>query len=83
LKFWMSTVKEPEASAVTAVDVSMAVKAAFPQGAWVEGLPTSLRTAVPFTPSAGLIAAWPNTLTVEKARMAVGTRIDLKSILKS
>jgi hypothetical protein len=77
----MSTVNEPEASAVTAVDVSMAVNAAFPHGLLLEGLCTSLRAAVPCTPSAGLIAAWAKTSTAEKARMAPGMRRDLKSIL--
>jgi hypothetical protein len=74
-------VKDPEASALTAVDESRAVKAALPHGLLPAGLCTSLRTAVPFTPSAGLMAAWAETLTAERARTAPERRIELKSIL--
>jgi hypothetical protein len=82
LKFWMLTLKAPEASAVTGVDEPMPVRAAFPHGLLADGRCTSLRAAVPFTPRAGLIAAWADTSSVEKARMAPDRRIDLKSILK-
>ena len=83
MKLVTSTVKEPEASALTAVDESMAVKAVFPHGLFADGLCTSLRVAAPFTPSAGLIAAWAQTSVAEKAIMAPDRRTDLKSILKN
>lgn len=52
----------------TAVDVSIAVSAALPQGLAVLGRWTFARARVPVTPSAGETPAWPRTVVETAAR---------------
>lgn len=77
LKLVMDVVNEPEASAATDLEVSMAAKSALPQGCAALGRWTSLRTGVPATPRAGAMAAWADTCTAENATTRAEERRDL------
>lgn len=83
LKLEIVAAKVPSAAAATAVEESMVpAMLALPQGLAADGRWTSLRTGVPFTPSAGAIAAWAWTWA-ERARTRRDAMKDLENMLDS
>lgn len=76
LKFVTVIVTLPSAPALTAVLELTSARLALPHGLELDGLWTSLRAGVPFTPRAGAIAACALTwVTVPRRRVAARKRL--------